>query len=440
MPDIRIDLDAPEPVAPARPWRRGLLAGAVVAALAAGAVLIRVLAPDDPVGPVDLRAEWSLALPDEFGEAVTARVQGGTVLVVAEHGLLAADRATGAERWRRSGDPPTEGEFARIAGNSLVLPGSGGFDVLDLPSGETRFSVSADQASVHLTLNSLVVSEPGRNLVAAYALSDGRELWSRELPERRWAALPAVMSGGRQPAGIANSRPGYTVPHGEFFLAIGETVEVRSLIDGDVLATWPYDQEGYEVLAPLGAYLVAVDAEANTIRALDPATGDELWKRDRLGGSESYDYAFADELLVDAGPEADAYRLIDLDTGDGPDPFDLGGRAPLAFGRDFVVAIDPELAELTAFGRVSWTTSLRPEGWTAAGFRPEGFLTGDGWLAIGGELGSGGETQRHLWAVELETGRIGSVPDGLLVGFENGALVSVASGDARTVRLHELGG
>ncbi|GIG66847.1 outer membrane protein assembly factor BamB family protein [Phytomonospora endophytica] len=476
MPEFRIDLDAPEePTTPPRRLsRRGILfGGAGVAVVAVGAGLVRLTGPDEPPGPVALPELWSHRLPTELGWVVSARVEGATVLVIAQNGLLALDRASGAERWRREFGPEILGAieggldldsvrfYVQLSGAALVLPRHTdgvltAFEVVDLPTGATRFSVpvapgedGAPEAYAHVSANALLVERVGADgEVTAHALADGRDLWFRRTAQEAVAVLPSDVSLDRQPTGIANTGPGRIEPLGGVYLELrlsGELreVDVVRVDDGGVLATWsgePYRLGWLEVVA--GAVLL-VDPEVRAIHGVDLTTGEPTWTREWLTGSfesKGPHWSFADGLLIDAPSGTGGYQLIDLTTGEGPEPFDLDGRKLVCAGRDFAVGIDSELAELTAFGGFSWTTSLRPAGWTAAGFRPEGILTGGGWLVIGGELGFGGETRRYLWTVELATGRVGSLPDGVLAGFGDGALLSSTRADERTIRLHTPGG
>ncbi|MEV0648064.1 hypothetical protein AB0I28_22635 [Phytomonospora sp. NPDC050363] len=485
MPEVHIDLDEPEaapaPPSPRRRRRAIVAVAAAVAAIAAGTIVVRLTAPPEPAGPLSRPQAWSVEIPAELGESVTARVKGEVVLIAAERGLLAVERATGEELWRRDlteviarveagqglGTSSVDW-YLNLAGNSLMMPVYDGgdvwnpsaFEVVDLPTGATRFTFDVDEDSGEgsfgfVTPGSLIVVRPGDpDELTAVALSDGRELWRHSTDQV--ITTPRGYSVRAQAISMRNSAAtGDEPPEDAFILLSAEPdagvpteANYLDLADGETGPDWRAEDPNSHYFEPVQGLLIDV-AEPRVMRAYDPVTGTKLWEsatlRDFSMPGPVDSYTFTDGLLIDADLAVPAdqvtYQLIDLSDGTVSPGADLGGRRLVAVDADYAVGLDPDPATLTAItpgGATLWTTSLRPKGWTTPGFQAEGFLTGDGWLAVEGRVGVGGDSSSHLWFVDLATGEHGSVPDGRLLGFEGGALVSTgASGTA--VALTELG-
>jgi len=470
---VDIDLDTPPPPPPTRPRRTVLLLAAATAVVAAGVVAVRLTAPDPDPG--NLTATWTADLPASVGHAVMTRVRGTVVLVVAQKGLVALDRASGAELWHRDladevGEfgpnglgVDTAADFVQLSGDAIVIPrfdpgeppyGPRAFDVLDLATGATRFTASAGGPDVEVggyatvTTTALIVQVPDVYYqLRAYALADGRELWRTESPDG--PVLPRPHSVRNQLVAVPSTGPVLLEPPvGEYFLLASFVegpehrlnVVVHSALDGSETSRWYVEgAEDSPSLEIVGDRLIDKGAREN-LYGLDLLTGSRSWEvptfYDFFEPASAHVWTLAGGLLVDSAREENAedpgrHQRIDLATGTVEAGAPVGGRRLIAVGAGFAVGLgDGELTAVSTDGTRLWTRELEE------GFVPGGFLVGDGRLVLdGGAVGDPGA----LWVVGLDDGRADIVPGGVLNGWEEGALVSVTDAAPSTVRLDELG-
>ncbi|GIG70969.1 outer membrane protein assembly factor BamB family protein [Phytomonospora endophytica] len=444
MTRVTIDLDHEDPPPP--PPRRWPVALFLVAGLlAVGAVFLTRPAeePVEPPGPLDVPALWAATVPDGSGRALAARVVGESVLVVGEHGVVAYGRKGGGEVWRRSlsGDVTSASawQHVRVADGVVVVDDPAGYVVVDVATGSVRFTIRPDgeaAGAVVLPDRVVVFGCDGGDCTATATGLDGTALWRAERDAT--PLLPEPVSSRHQTVAVANPAPIVPEPGGGLFLWRdgGERTAV-DLATGTELGTWAAS-EGAD-LRVYGGHVVDVGL-SHTLRCLNPATGETLWTRATLSEpGESGPVTLVDGHFLDSADSANHdspgyYQLIDPATGDIPSTPTAAGRRILAVHTGLAVGLDPVTAELTAVrprDSVYWRATLRTEGPETFGFVTTGFLTGDGWLAVGDVRGG-------LWYIELATGAVGNTPGGEVIGLDDGALISADSTRHR-VELRELG-
>lgn len=444
--------------------RRKLLIGgaAGIALVAAGAVTWWLNSDEETPESSTPDPTWTAALPP-FGEAVMTRIVGGTVLVVQETGLAAFDRATGDERWRLDlADeattllgPVEAARYVRVAGDVCVIPrydetvvGAKSFEVLALATGKPRYTAEldgADGVDVEVAATSLVVRRwygNERQRFTAHTLTDGEELWSRELGPL--VTMPAPFSLRNQLVDVVSGGPIVLEPATDLALFDDQpNVTVFSLADGKDVASWTLPRDANGSIQVVGGHLVS-DGTEGRLTGYDRLTGDTLWSRETLhnfnGEGPSRAFSLTGDLLMDADDRGGHFR-IDLRSGDIVEYPDLGGRKLLGVG-DGYVALDEEKAELVGFavdGEERWKTSLRPDPLEAYAARPDALLVGDGKLVLSGGLGSQSLADQYLWVVDMATGALTVVPGGVLSGWEEGALAAVTLDEPGVLRVWELG-
>ncbi|HEY1174756.1 MAG TPA: PQQ-binding-like beta-propeller repeat protein, partial [Phytomonospora sp.] len=327
-------------------------------------------------------------------------------------------------------------ERVRVAGDAVVVDDPAGYVVVDVATGGVRFTLRPAGEAV----GALVVADhvvvfgcEGRVCTAVATRLDGGELWR----DRREAVpqLPETVSTRRQTVAVANPAPLVPEPVGGVFLwRDGDERTAVDLATGIEVGSWQASAGADPRV--FGGHVIDVGL-SHTLRCLDPATGRALWTRATLSEpGRSGPVTFVGGLLLDSATPDNHdspgyYQLIDPATGDIPSTPTAAGRRIIAVQPGVAVGLDPVTAELTAVrprDSLFWRTSLRSERY---GFTATGFLTGDGWLAVGEEHGG-------LWYVDLATGAAGNVPGGEVIGLDAGALIS--AGPARDrVELRELG-
>ncbi|MEV0648063.1 hypothetical protein AB0I28_22630 [Phytomonospora sp. NPDC050363] len=495
-----IDLDGPLEPPPSRPRpRRRFGLYALGLALAVTAIVVTVQRTDGPPekpGRFDVAPAWETTLPVELGEALAARVVGGTVLLATTQGLSGYDRATGAEKWRTRLDEhlawdrpaPRTREVAwrhvRIGADAVVIPyhlapdasaPRDYFEVRDLHTGALRHTITPGgggggrwrEAAVMPDRLITYACEEAHCTVVAYSLADGAELWR----DRRDAVpqFPVTTSASHQPVAVRNPGPVVPDPLTRGVIVWSEPADEKGttlvfttsdLGTGGEMGTWTAPRPGAAMpfYRDIGGNLVDVST-ANVLRGVNPVDGTDLWTRATLtdldaGFTDAADPRELEEppslvagrLLDTSGHDSrtapGSYQLIDLRTGEIAATPAAAGNRIISVADAIAIGLDPAKGELTAvaFGdSLVWNAPLRPDGWTQAGLEPSGFLTSGGWFALAGELGFGQDAEQRLWYVELGTGAIGAIPAAELLGLDDGAMVTADTTGRRTVALRELG-
>lgn len=447
--------------------RKLLLGGAAGAAVVAGGGVGWWLNSDDAPKSETTEPTWTAALPP-FGNAVMTRVVGGVVLVVQQTGVVAFERTTGDERWRRDTADEVKiafsalgvgtedaARYVRVAGDVCVIPrynefglGTTAFEVLDLATGEPRYTAELDGADgmdAEVGVTTLIVRRwfdgTEKQRFTGHTLTDGEELWRRELGT--FVTMPVPYSLRNQLVDVVSTGPLVLAPATDLGLFDDEpNVTVFSLADGKDVATWDYPQDSNGGLQVIGGHLVS-NGNEGLLRGYDRLTGDTLWTRETLhnfDGGGVGDFSLTGDLLMDADDRGGHYR-IDMRTGDLVEYPDFGGRKLLGVG-DGYAALDVENAELVGLGvdgAERWKTSLRPDPEQALAARPDALLMGDGRLVVSGGLGSEQLPDQYLWVVEMATGELTVVPGGVLSGWEEGVMAAVTLDEPGVLRVWELG-
>ncbi|GIG70268.1 outer membrane protein assembly factor BamB family protein [Phytomonospora endophytica] len=412
--------------------------------------------------------EWTRAVPAAYGRPLDSRIAEGTVLVTTTNGLIGMDPKTGAQRWWRDFakdfDDSLGGEMSRgvamfaltIAGDAIVVTksaentpgdtGRSGHEVLDLATGQTRFTVlpkvdSADGWSfVHVTKTSIIDFQCVDLVecdITSLPLDGGAPQWTVNLPGGR-VDLPDQLSWNQERgySSDGNSPPIWRVAtEPEFALVNNHKTDTATTVDldtGRILGEWKHaETRAWYVL--VGPTVVEVGG-GDTIRGLDPATGEERWNHVPLAAASApFGYH---GLLVDGGvlideTESDSgvkrYQFVDLLTGPQGEPLTATRPNALVVRPELVITVDELLSEVTATdpasGQPLWTGTL-PNG-DGAYRLFESVLTEDT-LVITATTGF--DDPGALHAVDTATGRVRTWEGQWILGTGDGMIIAV-SGD-----------
>ncbi|MEV0650598.1 PQQ-binding-like beta-propeller repeat protein [Phytomonospora sp. NPDC050363] len=430
-------------------------------ALAVGAVL-SLTACAQPVGRVLPPDEWVLEVPEQYGPPVASRIAGETVLVTTGFGLLGLDRATGAEKWwrdyRQDFTDTYDTGLSRglamfrltVAGDAVVVtkspettPGGTerpGHEVLDLATGETRFTVqpktdaAVGWSLAHVTPTAIVGFEcvDGEACaVTSYPLTGAAPTWTAELPGGR-VSLPEQLTWRqeRNYASDINAPPDWRVTESAAIALVedlgDDTATTLDLNTGRTLGTWPRAETRawYQVVGP------TVVEVGEVLRGLDPASGRELWRHELLDEATSFGFhgfPMVDGDLVDETEAAHGdrgYQFIDLAAGPQGVPRTAPPGKALVIDPRVVVTVDQSLALITASDPASraatWTAELEQDG-TIGLFES---LVDDGNLIVTGTRGY--DEPGAVWVVDMDDGKVEAFPGEAASGYEDGLLVTVA--------------
>lgn len=183
-----------------------------------------------------------------FGEGSSPALHGNTVVVNWDHEgdsfIVAVDKRTGEELWRRNRDEPTSWS------TPVVIEGAG----------KTQVVVSAT------------------NRVRSYDLASGELLW--ECGGQTANAIPTPVFGH----GLLFAMSGF---RGEACRAIRVSDATGDVTEGPAVA-WRYDQDTPYVPSPLlyGTQLYFVKKNTGILTSLDALTGKPHFSRERIDGIE----------------------------------------------------------------------------------------------------------------------------------------------------------
>jgi len=264
------------------------------------------------------KVQWKADLGDmktrnEFGEGSSPAINKDTVVVNWDHEgpsfIIAFDKATGKERWRRERDEPTSWS------TPLIVDAKGGRQVV----------VSAT------------------NFIRGYDLKSGETVW--KCGGMTVNAIPSPMFGN----GLLYCLSGF---RGNALLAI-DYREARGDITGSDKSVWRHDDDTPYVPSGMlyGDKLYCLNHNRAMLSAFDAKTGKQLYRRERLEGVEGV-YASlvgADGRIYIAGrngatavvQHGDAFKVLSLNRLD--DHFDatpaLAGDEIFLRGRDHLYCI-----------------------------------------------------------------------------------------------------
>ena len=221
----------------------------------------------------------------EWATDVDARLSAGvggtdaTVAVGTEAGTVVALSAEdGSERWRTQLDgellaPPAGGD-----GMLVVRTVDGRVVALDEGSGDTRWSYSTDVPSLSLRGNGRPLLVAGGVLAGldngrliALSAQNGQPLWQSTIAEPTGSSPVDRMVDIDGAIGIGR-RVAYAVTYQ------GRIAQVQPR-DGNV--EWARDMSSYAGLSADGQRVYVSTADSHVV-ALDPATGDTLWRQETL--------------------------------------------------------------------------------------------------------------------------------------------------------------
>lgn len=430
--------------------------------------------PDTPAkgsdGPVG--TPWTVGSPAELGDPVAARVAGDIVVVTARKGVYALSRTDGHDLWqqdyaeaftaiRPEGLTHADATTAvTIAGDAVIVskhPTDGmeiahsGNDVLDLATGTVRFKQTpkTDPAKGwsmgYATTTSLITAEcsGGSCELTANSLKDGGTQWTKTVPNgwrpvfptdvnRQWETAPSAAPMPNAPWRVGE-KPGRAV----FLDKKDQRATVVSLADGAVIGEWPTGDLGGWDFAVLDDLVIKVGGIDNdTFKGIDPATGAETWTYQGLEESQMLSEfsgaVLSGGLLIDRDLGARSFRTVDPATGEeGPI---LGNRGPL-------LAVTPKLQVM---GKISELTAKSPAGetlWTAQieqgekryGEWSNSLIAGDS-LAFTARVDEDGP-DAFTWSVNLSTGELTAIGEGAILGYDDRALITTASGNGTSFGL-----
>ncbi|MEV0648514.1 PQQ-binding-like beta-propeller repeat protein [Phytomonospora sp. NPDC050363] len=460
MPEIHIDLDAPESTGGAsrlaRPPR--WLVVTAVLTVVGGVIAVKTVEPSPP--PVHLTEappQWTAGLALELGPPVMADFAEGVVVVTARNGLAAYDRVNGAELWRHDPGDGFEADLSGVTGDDVeMVPGAvvitdrddvetTRYRVLDLDDGNLRFELAPEPPELpwthysHITTESLlfVGCRADACEMTAYGLDTGEARWRRalRLGTQVWPR-PLVdwehQGAAQAPFRPADSRPD---PEARFFALVestdgpGDRVETVDLATGETIGEWVAPQSGYTDYAVLGSRLLSTDH--GHAGAVDPVTGKRLWSvepyRDPNDPQRPAALLSGGKLLDSTG-DGGLSRLLDLADGTVGPAFD--GEHPLIARNGVAVTVSDAVARGTDMtsGAELWGTPLDAQAWEE--FTESGAHADEDWLVIKGGFGLTPASAPWTYTVNLASGAVRALPVETL-GYGGGQLLAVAAAEGR---------
>jgi outer membrane protein assembly factor BamB len=230
---------------------------------------------------------WRLAYAGHGSDGALDEATGTATAIVfgpggVESGQVAigVDLAGGEERWRQGSEPGVGFRIVAAGDGRLVLAveGEGSTELrsLDPASGETTWSLALEprveggSTAISAGAGTILVvgaDENGDQVGLAVELASGEELWTASLGAGALGE-PAIT------ADLVVFRAGGATP--------GQPTELIALDRGSGEERWRADLPGLSDLraGEAALYVTAGEAgEGQAVRALDPATGDELWNQ-----------------------------------------------------------------------------------------------------------------------------------------------------------------
>jgi len=442
-----------------------------VAAVALLALLAGCSGPSASLVPPD---EWSRNVPAKYGMPVDSRIVGETVLVTTATGLIGMDRDTGAEKWWRDFTPDFtdiggEGGLTRgialftltVAGDAVVVTkaadkatGRHPKEVLDLDTGQTRFTVQAKVTIengwffTHVTKSAIITFDCVDLVecdISSTSLADGSPLWTINLPGGR-VDLPDQLSWNQERGydsdGIGT--PMWRVAEEpEFALVNDHKTDTATTVDldtGQIIGEWKR-AENYAWYVLVGPTVVEVGAD--DMRGLDPATGSELWKHRLIGEDQGALLGYKGLLVVDgqlideteSGKGSKRYQFVDLKAGPQGTVQAAPSERPLVVTPPLVVTVDALLTQAVATdpatGQQTWTTAL-PN--TDEDIRLNESMYADDTLIISGTVDF--DSPGAVWAVDTLTGQVATWAGESTLGYGGGFLVTFSSDKDGGYALH----
>ncbi|GIG70444.1 outer membrane protein assembly factor BamB family protein [Phytomonospora endophytica] len=476
MPESHIDLDVREPDAET-PGRRRPLIFAAVGLLLAGSVACGLARrpPEEPETAhlVEAAPLWTAAVDEALGEPHVASFSEETVLVTAQRGLVAYDRATGAVKWQRRLEEliasPYDGELNRdaaarvatVVGDAVVLDaqwaleaGCSDYLVLDLATGAVRFALKpgddAQWFQGRVTSGGIVSVDCDRDVcvTSAHDLADGSVRWALTHAAGTQMAWPARYPawehhapGGRIQPDVAavGDEPSYLL-----FVDPERTahVEAVDIATGELAGEWTTDVDTASNYVVVGG--AVLDARPGRVRRIDPVDGGELWRIDtfREDSLLSTDgVLLAGGKLLDSAEDGTRTRWIDLADGTAGPAYAAEHPVVLRSG----VGVVSDAAGVTGVdlltGTTLWHTAVRPGPWET--FRERDAFADDDTLVLVGRLGAEQRATRWIYTVDLATGHVRGFGGATAVGHDGGQALTSSFPWERpteyTVRLVEVG-
>jgi outer membrane protein assembly factor BamB len=292
-----------------------------------------------------LRYRWSLLSPVVRGSCMAQSppvVADGRLFLPDQAGIGAYNAVTGTRLWRRAVKWPGDQETPKLAviGSTLLAAADtcgsvsdpdGDLTAYNAATGATRWTLHRDAPIYQMVVERNVVvlggGDAGDDVVSAYRLSDGKQLWTRSGAELG----SSVSAGGR----LLLTKADHT---GAF---------AADLVTGKVL--WSVTAQWSVLAADLGAKRFFAADPGGRLFAVNAATGAVQWSVDGAGGlNGGLAQVAADAARIYA---SQGEHLIALRLGDGEkvwdrDLFGEVGRPVVAGDVVYVTAEDQPLTML----------------------------------------------------------------------------------------------
>jgi len=239
---------------------------------------------------------WNMVLKRgaEQGSGAPLLLQDARRLYSVGASVAAFDANKGRLLWQAtpgSGHGPVS---AQLLESGLLWADVGRMTLLDPSSGKPRWSVKTASGTIMLTVDAnrayrLGRSAAGMHAVEAYALSNGRKLWSRDMPLR--------LASGLAPAG---DRLWFSDTEALHALDVASGKEVAYTKFSRLFAeNGPYEftRGGQLDTLVIGDERIELDRELAGVMAVSRNTGRVLWEQALLPGSNMYAVSSKNNLI-----------------------------------------------------------------------------------------------------------------------------------------------